>query len=574
MTCMRYTMLLFSVWELLLFGYTAGLSASDERRLPRAVLDETLEATTIPNHLQEDDRDSRFSPFTPAMTISNRDFRTTRNTNQVQSDWLTTTTTTTTTPITTAELMTKTMNPTSEGSKVKENSTLSTTLNTTAKPTSSSPINDTKNTTPPALDTSNSTRTVKSTSNPPVVTTEKGMQCNCSTEGSVDPYTCDSVTSQCVCIIGYTGQRCDECEDEYFTNGTNGCQPCDCHSYGAVSGLCNSSGMCNCKMGVHGDKCDDCLPGFMNFSSTGCQTCQCNNHSSYCHPQSGICMNCQGNTEGRSCEKCKYNFYRRPGSPVTEPCIPCPCSSVTSTGSCKLDSRGQPYCVQCKPEYQGPNCEQCSDGFYNADSICLPCNCSGNGDPRLSPRICHPDTGYCLSCINNSTGPHCERCADGFTGDPLARNCTPTVVHTTPSSTTGWFLYTTMTSSPNATTQFTSTTALLSSLASSTPNTTTTTTTVTPLPWNQFNIIILAVIIIVVIALLAVVGGVYTYREYQNRKLNAPFWTIELKEDNISFSSYHDSIPNADISGLLEDEVSDMGNGQLALTGPGSLYKV
>ncbi|XP_048043780.1 multiple epidermal growth factor-like domains protein 9 [Megalobrama amblycephala] len=570
MTCMRYTMLLFSVLELLLFGYTAGLSravrrlsdenASPGARLPRAVLDETLETTTIPNHLQEDDRDSRFSPFTTTMTITTRNFKTTGKTNQLQPFWLTTT----------AALLTKTMNPTSKGSKIKENST---TLNITVKPTSSSSITETKNTTPPALDTAKSSWTVKSTSKPLVVTTEKGPQCNCSAEGSEDLNTCDSVTGQCVCIPGYTGQHCDECENEYFTNGTSGCQACDCDSYGAVSRLCNSSGMCICKMGVHGDKCDDCRPGFSHFSSTGCQPCQCNNHSSYCHPQSGICVNCQGNTEGPSCENCRYNFYRRPGSPVTDPCIPCPCSSVTSTGSCKLDSSGQPFCIQCKPEYQGPNCEQCSDGFYNADSICLPCNCSGNGDPRLSPRICHPDTGHCLSCINNTTGLHCERCAEGFTGDALARNCTPTVVHTSPSTTTHWFHYTTMTSSPNATAQFTtSSTTLLSSLGSSTTNTTT--TTVTPLPWNQFNIIILAVIIIVVLLLLAVVGGVYTYREYQNRKLNAPFWTIELKEDNISFSSYHDSIPNADVSGLLEDELSDVGNGQLALTGPGSLYKV
>ncbi|XP_016130669.1 multiple epidermal growth factor-like domains protein 9 [Sinocyclocheilus grahami] len=134
--------------------------------------------------------------------------------------------------------------------------------------------------------------------------------------------------------------------------------------------------MCICKIGMHGDKCDACCPGFSHFNSTGCQPCQCNNHSSYCHPQS--------------------------------------------------DSSGQPFCVQCKPEYQGPNCEQCSDGFYNADSICLPCNCSGNGDPHISPQICHPDTGHCLSCINNTTGLHCERCAEGFTGDALARNCTPT----------------------------------------------------------------------------------------------------------------------------------------------------
>ncbi|TRY99306.1 hypothetical protein DNTS_003995 [Danionella cerebrum] len=332
--------------------------------------------------------------------------------------------------------------------------------------------------------------------------------------------------------------------------------------------------MCFCKMGVHGDKCDDCHPGFSHFSSTGCKPCQCNNHSSYCHPQSGFCVNCQGNTEGAACESCRFNFYRRPGSPLTDTCLPCPCSSVTSTGSCKLDLNGQPYCVQCKPEYQGPNCEQCSDGFYNADSICVPCNCSGNGDPRLSPRICHPDTGLCLGCINNSTGPQCERCAEGFSGDALIHNCTPTVIHT---STTDGLLSTEM--STSATARFTTSfsTPLLSSLASLTPNTTTSSggsTTVSPVPWNQFNIIVLAVIIIVVIALLAVVAGVYTYREYQNRKLNAPFWTIELKEDNISFNSYHDSIPNADISGLLEDDMSDMGNGQLALTGPGGLYRV
>ncbi|KAM3910489.1 multiple epidermal growth factor-like domains protein 9 [Leptodactylus fuscus] len=100
------------------------------------------------------------------------------------------------------------------------------------------------------------------------------------------------------------------------------------------------------------------------------------------------------------------------------------------------------------------------------------------------------------------------------------------------------------------------------------------TSAVADMSWTQFNIIILTVIIIVVVLLMGFVGAVYMYREYQSRKLNAPFWTIELKEDNISFSSYHDSIPNADVSGLLEDNANEIApNGQLTLSAPIHNYK-
>lgn len=113
--------------------------------------------------------------------------------------------------------------------------------------------------------------------------------------------------------------------------------------------------------------------------------------------------------------------------------------------------------------------------------------------------------------------------------------------------------------------------AMLSSMGSPADNTT---AALTEVSWTQFNIIILAAIILVVVLLLGFVGGLYMYREYQNRKLNAPFWTIELKEDNISFSSYHDSIPNADVSGLLEDESHEVvPNGQLALSTQGNCFK-
>ncbi|XP_072243306.1 multiple epidermal growth factor-like domains protein 9 [Leuresthes tenuis] len=418
--------------------------------------------------------------------------------------------------------------------------------------------------------------------------------CNCSSgsEGIMHPDECDHSTGQCSCIMGYAGLQCEDCEDGYFTNGTSGCLPCSCDSFGAVNQLCDSSGICVCKTGVYGPKCDECHPGFFFFSSTGCRPCQCNNHTN-CHPQSGVCLNCEGNTQGPNCEECKPGFYRSPEAAVTEICAPCPCSNSSSTGTCRSESSGSPVCDQCLPHFSGPHCDKCSAGFYKASGACVPCDCSGNADPQGPEQLCDPDTGHCLSCTNGTAGPQCQLCAPGFVGDARTHNCSRLTSRLIPldpaeaptpspssSSTSTTLISTTSrgipaskpsnnTSTARSTT--TTTQALLTSLSSPTDNTTAAPTEVS---WTQFNIIILAVIILVVLLLLGFVGGVYTYQEYQNRKLNAPFWTIELKEDNISFSSYHDSIPNADVSGLLEDEANEVApNGQLALTTQGNCYK-
>ncbi|TRY55490.1 hypothetical protein DNTS_027877 [Danionella cerebrum] len=364
---------------------------------------------------------------------------------------------------------------------------------------------------------------------------------------------------------GYTGLQCEECEEDHFTNGTIGCLPCGCDSFGAHGTGCDSSGMCTCKMGVYGPKCDDCHPGFFHFSSTGCQPCQCNNHSTDCHPQSGVCLDCQGNTQGHNCEECVPGFYRRDGDGYRDACLPCPCSSVTSSGTCHLDSTGLPVCDECKSGFSGPTCGTCMDGSFKSSGACVPCDCNGNADPRSMPQMCHPETGRCHRCINHTTGTHCEVCAQGYTGDARQHNCTLKAVRflpTTVSSTAPPFL---RSSSPSPT---------LQSGAGDSASHNSTASALTVVSWTQFNIIILAVIIVVVVLLMGFVGGVYTYREYRNRKLNAPFWTIELKEDNISFSSYHDSIPHADPNGLLEEEPCVVAaNGQLALATAASMYK-
>uniref|UniRef100_A0ACB8F0Q0 Multiple epidermal growth factor-like domains protein 9 n=1 Tax=Sphaerodactylus townsendi TaxID=933632 RepID=A0ACB8F0Q0_9SAUR len=338
--------------------------------------------------------------------------------------------------------------------------------------------------------------------------------------------------------------------------------------------LC-SSGRCLCKAGATGPKCAECQEGYSKFNKSICEPCWCNNHSKNCDRETGICLKCQGNTEGPYCEKCTDQSYRN--ILHHHECLRCPCSTVFSTGSCRIRSgHHTPTCDKCKPGYTGALCTQCDNGYYNSDSICIKCQCNGNVDPARTPQVCKPDTGECIGCLYHTAGFRCEACQEGYVRNPEGGNCTRKEPTPGPE---GRGL---IPPSPNVSVATTVPTIAVNSTFiqtmvpsvypfSSSDNST---STLADVSWTQFNIIILTVIIILVVLLMGFVGAVYMYREYQNRKLNAPFWTIELKEDNISFSSYHDSIPNADVSGLLEDDGNEVApNGQLTLTTPMHNYK-
>lgn len=43
---------------------------------------------------------------------------------------------------------------------------------------------------------------------------------------------------------------------------------------------------------------------------------------------------------------------------------------------------------------------------------CRTCQCNGHAS------ICDQRTGACIDCRNLTDGPHCERCVDGYYGDP------------------------------------------------------------------------------------------------------------------------------------------------------------
>ncbi|KAJ8263332.1 hypothetical protein COCON_G00157890 [Conger conger] len=251
--------------------------------------------TTMPNHLQEDKLGIvTFSALTPAPTTVHP--RASGKTVQLQT---TTAQTIATTVQKAMELTTKTRGILTTTSKQKTdlvNFSQTTVTSTASSISSVFPVVKTTSQTSATVLHNRTTPSwsPKSTTVPPLTPTTENRQdvlCNCTGEGVLDPYDCDVGTGQCTCLSGYTGPQCEDCEDGHFTNGSTGCLPCGCDSFGAFDHRCDSSGTCVCKIGVYGPKCDECHPGYFRFSSTGCQPCQCTvNHcpptSCPCHPQS------------------------------------------------------------------------------------------------------------------------------------------------------------------------------------------------------------------------------------------------------------------------------------------------
>uniref|UniRef100_A0A8C5X712 Laminin subunit gamma 1 n=1 Tax=Malurus cyaneus samueli TaxID=2593467 RepID=A0A8C5X712_9PASS len=77
-------------------------------------------------------------------------------------------------------------------------------------------------------------------------------------------------------------------------------------------------------------------------------------------------------------------------------------------------------CRKCK------RCELCDDAYFGdplgengAVRPCRLCQCNDNIDPNAVGN-CDRQTGECLKCIHNTAGFYCDRCKDGFFGNPLA----------------------------------------------------------------------------------------------------------------------------------------------------------
>ncbi|KAJ8033997.1 Laminin subunit alpha-2 [Holothuria leucospilota] len=191
---------------------------------------------------------------------------------------------------------------------------------------------------------------------------------------------------------------------------------------------------CSCPATYEGLSCERCRDGFRRTDGIlyggDCEMCDCHGHSNTCDVYTGECLNCQDNTVGAHCEHCAPGFYpssvNASGSPIS--CQQCACPLVETTNNfsptCTAASEVEFVCDQCPPGYEGDKCERCIDGYFGNPLVlgetCKPCfvNCNGNVDPSL-PGNCDSITGECRRCVNNTGGSHCERCADGYYGDAI-----------------------------------------------------------------------------------------------------------------------------------------------------------
>eukprot|EP00062_Callorhinchus_milii_P019363 gi/632973827/ref/XP_007903344.1/ PREDICTED: laminin subunit alpha-5 isoform X1 [Callorhinchus milii] len=194
--------------------------------------------------------------------------------------------------------------------------------------------------------------------------------------------------------------------------------------------------ICLCPANYMGDSCQDCARGYYRDTKGlflgKCVPCNCNGHSDQCLDGSGICINCQHNTEGDRCERCKTGLVEH--VPEGEPslCVQCPCPLTVASNNFAKDciDRGDHMQCLCKPGYAGVKCERCAPGYFGnplvLGSRCQPCTCHGNTDSNMLFSSCDWLTGTCQGCVHHTAGHNCEFCAPGFFGDAVAaKNCTP-----------------------------------------------------------------------------------------------------------------------------------------------------
>ncbi|XP_030061842.1 laminin subunit beta-2 isoform X2 [Microcaecilia unicolor] len=236
----------------------------------------------------------------------------------------------------------------------------------------------------------------------------------------------------CICNMGYTGSRCDECAPGYYGNPFQAggkCLPCQCNNNIDTTDLdaCDRrTGQClKCLYNTEGTHCEHCKTGYYgdasrrncrrctcNFLGTGQDWCTSSDHC-ICERRTGQC-NCMPNVVGQSCDRCMPNFWNLASGTG---CVPCNCDLQNSFSSSCNQFTGK---CQCRPGFGGLTCTDCQENYWgNPNSQCRPCDCDRRGTEASQ---CNRASGHC-SCRQGVSGVRCDQCARGFSGE--FPNCQP-----------------------------------------------------------------------------------------------------------------------------------------------------
>ncbi|XP_053705091.1 basement membrane-specific heparan sulfate proteoglycan core protein isoform X1 [Synchiropus splendidus] len=181
---------------------------------------------------------------------------------------------------------------------------------------------------------------------------------------------------------------------------------------------------CACPQGYKGPSCQECDEGFTRTTSGlylgTCERCDCHGHASSCDPDTGMCLQCLHNTAGPRCDRCQPGFYGNPATGGAQACQPCPCPGTSSSSqfssTCRLDSDGQPTCDSCPTGFTGRRCERCAAGYSGNPLLGQACTTGNtvNGNCySCDQRGSEGCDGAQCRCKMNVRGPTCSECNAG-----------------------------------------------------------------------------------------------------------------------------------------------------------------
>uniref|UniRef100_A0A8C3D1F8 Laminin subunit alpha 3 n=1 Tax=Cairina moschata TaxID=8855 RepID=A0A8C3D1F8_CAIMO len=169
---------------------------------------------------------------------------------------------------------------------------------------------------------------------------------------------------------------------------------------------------CSCPPEYSGDSCQECGLGFYRENKgvfTGrCVPCNCNGNSNRCQDGTGKCFNCQYNTAGEKCERCKDGYF---GDATQGSCRICPCP-YTNRFATGCVANGEEIQCLCKEGYTGVHCERCAPGYFGNPQkyggYCQKCSCNNNGQLASCDRL----TGECFNNEPKDVDPNedCDSC--------------------------------------------------------------------------------------------------------------------------------------------------------------------